>query len=110
MGTARLFPAYQIPQNQRDSLAALVPSIRSAVHAWRSSGYEGATETSRRLLRHWFESDHLTAAGEEWLYYYCQREAIETLIYLYEVVRARSLYDLARHFDENRRVQVKPCG
>ena len=50
MGTARLFPAYQIPQNQRDSLAALVPSIRSAVHVWRSSGYEGATETSKRLL------------------------------------------------------------
>ena len=110
MGTARLFPAYQIPQNQRDSLAALVPSIRSAVHAWRSSGYEGATETSKRLLGHWFERDHLTAAGEEWLYYYCQREAIETLVYLYEVVRARSLYDLARHFDENRRVQVNPAN
>ena len=108
MGTARLFPAYQIPQDRRESLAALVPSIRSAVHAWRSSGYEGATETSRRLLRHWFENDHLTTAGEEWLYYYCQREAIETLIYLYEVVRARRLYDLARHFDENRRVQVNP--
>ena len=109
MGTARLFPAYQIPQNQRDSLAALVPSIRSAVHVWRSSGYEGATETSKRLLRHWFESDHLTAAGDEWLYYYCQREAVETLIYLYEVVRARSLYDLARHFDEKGTVEVKPA-
>ena len=109
MGTARLFPAYQIPAVQRESRAALVPSIRAAVHDWRSSGYEGATGTSQRLLRHWFESDHLNAAGEEWLYYYCQREAVETLIYLYEVMRARSLYDLARRYDENRRVQLSPA-
>ncbi|MDE2696503.1 MAG: DEAD/DEAH box helicase family protein [Chloroflexota bacterium] len=109
MGTARLFTAYQIPSSQRESRAALVPSIRVAVHDWRSSGYEGATETSQRLLRYWFESDHLNAAGEEWLYYYCQREAIETLIYLYEVVKAQSLYDLARHYDEKRVVQVNPA-
>ncbi len=57
MGTARLFAAYQIPASQRESRAALVPSIRAAVHDWRSSGYEGATATSQRLLRHWFESD-----------------------------------------------------
>ena len=108
MGTARLFAAYQIPAAQRDSRAALVPTIRQAVHAWRGLGYEGATATSKRLLSHWFESDHLTKDGEEWLYYYCQREAIETLIYLYEVVRARSLYDLAKHFDTQRRVSVSP--
>ena len=109
MGTARLFQAYQLPSSQRESRAALVPSIRAAVHDWRSSGYEGTTGTSQRLLRHWFESDHMNAASEEWLYYYCQREAIETLIFLYEVVRARSLYDLAKHYDGNRRVQVNPA-
>ena len=109
MGTARLFPAYQIPQSQRPSRAALVPAVRDAVHDWRAGGYEGATETSRRLLQHWFESDHLTPAGEEWLYYYCQREAIETLIYLYEVVRARNLYTLAQHFDGDGRIHVSPA-
>ena len=109
MSTARLFPAYQIPASQRESRAALVPAIREAVHGWRASGYEGATETSARLLRHWFETDHRTRGGEEWLYYYCQREAIETLIYLYEVVRARDLYTLARHFDRDGRVRVNPA-
>ena len=109
MGTARLFAAYQIPTSQRESRAALVHSIREAVHAWRSRGYEGATATSKRLLTYWFESDHLTSGGEEWLYYYCQREAIETLIYLYEVMRARSLYGLAGHFDNKQRVQVRPA-
>ena len=109
MGSARLFPAYQIPGAQRPSRAALVPRIREAVHGWRARGYEGATDTSKRLLRHWFETDHLTRDGEEWLYYYCQREGIETLIYLYEVLRARRLYNLAQDFDTERRVHVSPA-
>ena len=98
MGGARLFQAYHVPVSQRESRAALVPAIREAVHGWRLRGYEGATATSRRLLTHWFESDHLQD-GEEWHYYYCQREAIETLVYLYEVMKARKLYTLAEHFD-----------
>ena len=108
MATARLFPAYQVPQSQRPSRAALVPAIREVVHAWRASGYEGATVTSRTLLKHWFENDHRTSDGDEWLYYYCQREAIETLIYLYEVVQARSLYTLAQHFDADDRIRLNP--
>ena len=68
--------------------------IRHAVHAWRNSGYDGATNTTKALLRHWFETDH-TIDDDDWLYYYCQREAIETIIYLREVLRADSLYKLA---------------
>ena len=107
MGGARLFQAYHVPVSQRESRAALVPAIREAVHGWRLRGYEGATATSRRLLTHWFESDHLQD-GEEWHYYYCQREAIETLIYLYEVLKARKLYTLAEYFDPEGRIRVKP--
>ena len=107
MATARLVPAYQIPQTQRESHAALVPGIRKAVHAWRSTGYEGATNTSRRLLTWWFESDHLEG-GEEWLYYYCQREAIETLIYLYEVMRVRDFPTLAKHFGRQQQFPFNP--
>ena len=107
MGGARLFQAYHVPVSQRESRAALVPAIREAVHGWRLRGYEGATATSRRLLTHWFESDHLQD-GEEWHYYYCQREAIETLIYLYEVMKARKLYTLAEHFDPEGRIHARP--
>ena len=107
MGGARLFQAYHVPVSQRESRAALVPAIREAVHGWRLRGYEGATATSRRLLTHWFESDHLQD-GEEWHYYYCQREAIETLIYLYEVMKARKLYTLAEHFDPDGRIHARP--
>jgi len=109
MGTARLFQAYQIPATQRESRAALVNTIREAVHDWRRRGYEGVTPTSRRLLQFWFESDHLTSKGDEFLYYYCQREAIETLIYLYEVIKARDLYSLATLYDRNGRIHVNPA-
>ncbi len=100
MSEPRLFHAYLCPpNNQEDSRAALVPGIRKAVHQWRSDGYPGATETTHNLLKHWFESDHQVAdSGGPWLYYYCQREAIETTIYLYEVMKTRSLWELAQKF------------
>ena len=106
MGSARLFQAYHVPVSQRESRAALVPAIREVVHGWRQGGYEGATATSRRLLTHWFESDH-EQNGEEWHYYYCQREAIETLIYLYEVLKVRDLWSMAKEFDRHRQIQPR---
>jgi type III restriction enzyme len=47
------------------------------------------------LLHHWFGRDHLTEAIRRlavihFRYYFCQREAIETLIYLNEVRGIRS--------------------
>ena len=108
MSSPRLLQAYQIPQHQRKSGAALVNGIRHAVHAWRNSGYDGATNTTKALLRHWFETDH-TVGEEDWLYYYCQREAIETIIYLREVLRADSLYKLAGEFDHEQRVRLNPA-
>lgn len=75
----------------------LVPRIRQAVGNWALGGYQGATETSRHLLRHWFDTDH-EVDGEPWLYYYCQREAVETTVYLYEVLRKRSLGELVLEF------------
>jgi type III restriction enzyme len=108
MALGRLLPAYQIPARQRESKAILVPAIRKAVHSWRLTGYEGATDTSKRLLQHWFETDHKSKTGDEWHYYYCQREAIETLVYLYEVIKARRLAALAENFDEGARVLLNP--
>ena len=107
MQELRLLQAYRIPNAQRESRTALVPAIRRRVHAWRLGGYDGVTGTTRRLLRHWFETDH-ESGDEPWLYYYCQREAIETIIFLYEVMQHRSLYELAREFDDDRRVQLNP--
>lgn len=107
----RLLPPYAIPRQRRPSRAALVPKIRTAVDEWRAGGYQGATDTTRRLLQFWFEEDHRAGAGKrphEFGYYFCQREAIETLIYLYEVRQLRSLYDLARNFTPERPFTIIP--
>ncbi len=67
---------------------------------FRDGGYAGASETSRSLLRWWFIEPHLTAGlgniAERFQYYFAQREAVESIIYLCDVVGARSQYDLMR--------------
>jgi len=70
--------------------APTVPAIKEAVRAWRAGNYKGATDTSKILLNYWFKTDHRTANGRAFFYYDAQREAIETLIYLYEVAKART--------------------
>lgn len=69
--------------------APCVPAIKEAVNAWRSGGYKGVTETTRTLLNYWFHTDHRLPNGRKFEYHYAQREAMETLIYLYEVVKVR---------------------
>ena len=82
-------------------LPPLVYKIRNAVTAWRDKGYEGASATSRALLQFWFEQEH--TAG--FRFYFSQREAIETFIYLYEIAKARDKYDMMR-FDASGRVST----
>lgn len=79
----------QTAKGRRPSPIVVAQSIRGMVREWRDSGYGGASDTTRYLLSHWFERSHRTKSpnGEEYPfnYYFCQREAVETLIYLKEV-------------------------
>ncbi len=81
-------------------LPPLVAKVRTEIHAWRNQGYPGTSATSAALLRHWFETGHLTENSDHTLspfrYYFAQREAVETVIWLHEVRRARDKYDLLR--------------
>lgn len=71
---------------RRPSRLLLVPKIRAAVDAWRAGGYEGASEVTRRLIEYWFEEDHeVPGFGVPFRYYFCQREAFETLAWLVEI-------------------------
>jgi type III restriction enzyme len=78
----------------------LVPALRKKVKEWRDSGYAGATVTSRSLLQWWFLTPHLMPQADgsmaEFQYYFAQREAIETIVYLYDVVGAKDKHDLMR--------------
>ncbi len=85
----------------RVTTAPAVPAIRRAVTAWRDEGYAGATDTSRLLLRHWFGKEHRVRGGQSFRYYFSQREAIETLVFLYEVAGVRSHKDLLERFVPN---------
>ncbi len=85
-------------------LPPLVHKIREEVRAWRDSDYSGATETSKALLNWWFNTPHPVEAADgtmsEFQYYFAQREALETIIYLYDVFKVRDKYDLMR-FDSS---------
>ena len=82
----------------------LVHALRNKVKTWRESGYQNATETSITLLNWWFKTEHLLpkydGSIEKFEYYFAQREAVETIIYLYDVVKAKDKYDLLR-FDSS---------
>ncbi len=55
-------------------------------------------ETTRLLLNHWFRANHRLPNGARFAYHDSQRGAIETLIYVYEVARARTRTDLLERF------------
>jgi len=85
------------PEQRRPSKAYLVNELRKAVFTWREDDYPNTTDTTRRLLRFWFNEDHIVD-GEPFWFWFCQREAIETLIYVYEVMKKRNFIDMARDF------------
>ncbi len=81
-------------------LPPLVARIREQVGAWRRSGYAGASDTSRALLQWWFGTDHVVqlpdGGTEPFRWYFAQREAVESVIWLYDVKSARDKFDLLR--------------
>jgi len=88
---------YLIENYRRPSKTLLVNQIRSEVNKWRDSGYKtpaGISSTSLRLLEWWFDETHFFKDGSILQYYFAQREAIETIIYLYEVQELTDVADL----------------
>ena len=86
---------------RKASTFPLVNRLREAVARWRRTGYLGASETSRFLLNYWFNSEHPLSDAEGspvFRYHWAQREAMETLIYLYEVRKCSSLGQLFEAF------------
>jgi type III restriction enzyme len=61
----------------------LVNTIRERVREWRMQGYLGVTPVTRQLLNHW------NTPERERKLFFCQREAVETLIWLVEAPPAQ---------------------
>ena len=102
----RWFPADEALRetSMEKLMPPLVAQLRKKVKEFRDSGYVGATDTSRSLLNWWFITPHLLPRADgamvEFQYYFAQREALETIVYLYDVVRVQDKFDMMR-FDSS---------
>lgn len=63
----------------------LVNVIRPRVDAWRAAEYAGVTATTRSLLEHWNDAEQREPSKR---FFFCQLEAMETLIWLTEAPAA----------------------
>lgn len=99
----RWFPA---PEDLREQgfdklIPPLVAELRTKVKEWRDDKYNGASETSKALLTWWFSEEHLiydeNGLSSIFRYYFAQREAVETVVWLYEVAGVKDKYDLIRY-------------
>jgi type III restriction enzyme len=79
----------------------LVADLRKKVKEWRDEQYKGASETSKSLLNFWFKEEHIIynkdGSSYNFRYYFAQREALETVVWLYEVAKVKDKYDLIRY-------------
>ena len=82
-------------------LPPLVADLRKKVKEWRDKNYDGASETSKALLNWWFKEEHImydqNGLSFAFRYYFAQREALETVIWLYDVAKVKDKYDLIRY-------------
>ncbi len=65
-------------EEERDDLP-LVNLLRDDVRRWREADYRGASNVTKDLLHHWADAKRARRL------FFCQREAVETIIYLAEL-------------------------
>lgn len=99
----RWFPADEDLREQgyEKLLPPFVPELRKEVKKWRDDNYKGASATSVALLNWWFKEEHTTYGADgvatSFQYYFAQREAVETIIWLYDVAKIESKYDMIKY-------------
>jgi type III restriction enzyme len=81
--------------------APCVPLLRQQVGEWRENNYSGCTDITRELLHFWFQQEHRLSDGRRFEYHRSQRDAIETVIYIYEVAKVRTRIMLIEKFARN---------
>ena len=106
----QVLPSHQVRLAPPLSVTApCVQNIRKAVTEWVKSNYtkpDGCTETTRTLLNFWFHSDHKLPNGQFFAYNDAQREAMETMVYLFEVQKARRFKNLFELYSCSKRVSL----
>ncbi len=92
--------SYKVNEGRRPSKILMVNKLREEVDKWREDDYPGVTDTTRELLYYWFFNDH-RINNEPFNYWFCQREAVETVIYLFEVKKYKDLKPVIGTYAEN---------
>ena len=97
---------FAVPERRKKSEGTyVVNGVRARVDAWRAQNYLGASATSRRLLGFWFADEHRAENDTPFRFYFCQREAVETFIYLTEIEPVRKLADLLEFAEHGMTIQ-----
>lgn len=83
--------------DDKEGTHARINDIRRIVSEWRSGGWQGATTVTKTLLAHWQDTEAPPL-------YWAQIEAVETLIWLYEVapssVEGRGILEAIGKYNE----------
>jgi type III restriction enzyme len=95
-------------EEERDDLP-LVNAVRADVRRWREAGYPNAENVTKQLLAHWNRQDRTRRL------FFCQVEAVETIIYLNEILRSGKRLpwqklELSREDFERLSAGEKPLG
>ena len=80
------------PYARYPSDTVVTNNLRLRVKEWREEGYPDTTDTTRYLLYYWFDYPRKKTL------WFSQREAVETLIYLYEVAQTVRVSDLIEKY------------
>ena len=65
-------------------------ALEGEVQSWVDQGWPGITQTTLELFNYWFQR----GADDEERFYDCQRRAIETVVYCYEILKPQTLLEL----------------
>ena len=83
------------------STLPIVEKLRKDVKRWRESGYRNATNVTRQLLRYWQRE------GRQRPLFFCQLEAVETIIYIAEIRRAKHRLGFRPEFEDEDLEQLR---
>ena len=77
------------------STLPLVSKLRNDVKRWRTSNYRNATNITKQLLRYWQRE------GRQRPLFFCQLEAVETIIYIAEIRRGELRLGFTSEFEDS---------
>ena len=80
---------------ERREVNTLINDIRREVERWRGMNWNGVAPYTRKLLTHWSAGPHRDDPV-----FFCQREAVETAIFLAEVAGRHGTSDFRRRLEQ----------